>query len=728
MIPFAARARRRTAAAVAAAAAAASLLAPVASAGAQDGSAPDGAGPAAVIAPDWKTPVVDKVNISMSSPVVVPLDPPFVVVGDEGGNLRAFHLHDGSPVPGWSGRKVSYAVRAPLSTDGHHVFVPVAQDGKDRYPSFVKLKPTGALVWNSNPGINHSQSQFLLAGISLVLDGGRWNAFGASSGHWYYGINAQTGAQRWGFRNADSTMATPAIADVFGLGQPQIITSNDKSPETPQDKAGGHLRITSFNGRQICSADQLANGLTYAASGYNNSSPAIAEIDGQPLIVFGSTGPQQTGPGGNQIVAYDATCKLRWASPPFSGRAEPSPTFADVMGDATPEVLMLVDIVDGSTHYPRVYVLDAKTGQVLRNSGTSLKPYGAGHVRYTQASSIVTADVNGDGAQDLFVPANNLLVLDGKTGDLLHQLDMQGATIQNTPVITAEPGGVRVTIAGYAGNNGNGVSGGVLRSWELDGAQLGSNGWPRFGHDSQLTGLYGALDGPYDQLVEGQSLLPGRQLVNKAGNRLVMQNDGNLVLLRPNNTAAWSSQTNGNPGARLTLDGDGNAKVISSSGKVLWQSFARGVGVERLVLGADGHVRIYQGTWKGSERTNADRLLFSTAKADVIYQDRLYAGQNLKAGERLRSPNGQYELRMQTDGNLVIYRLGAPRWFTGTKGNGGRLALQTDGNLVLYNGSNGVMRNFALNGKGGIILELTNQGLLQVLNKNGGVVWQVSGA
>lgn len=216
--------------------------------------------------------------------------------------------------------------------------------------------------------------------------------------------------------------------------------------------------------------------------------------------------------------------------------------------------------------------------------------------------------------------------------------------------------------------------------------------------------------------------------MNKAGNRLVMQNDGNLVLLRPNNTDAWSSQTNGNPGARLTLDGDGNAKVISSSGKVLWQSFARGVGVERLVLGADGHVRIYQGTWKGSERTNADRLLFSTAKADVIYQDRLYAGQNLKVNERLRSPNGQYELRMQTDGNLVIYRLGAPRRFTGTKGNGGRLALQTDGNLVLYNGSNGVMRNFALNGKGGIILELTNQGLLQVLNKNGGVVWQVSGA
>jgi hypothetical protein len=58
------------------------------------------------------------------------------------------------------------------------------------------------------------------------------------------------------------------------------------------------------------------------------------------------------------------------------------------------------------------------------------------------------------------------------------------------------------------------------------------------------------------------------------------------------------------------------------------------------------------------------------------------------AGAVKRSENGAYELRMQTDGNLVLYRQGTPVWSPNTWGNpGAYTVMQTDGNLVIYKGT-----------------------------------------
>jgi hypothetical protein len=63
----------------------------------------------------------------------------------------------------------------------------------------------------------------------------------------------------------------------------------------------------------------------------------------------------------------------------------------------------------------------------------------------------------------------------------------------------------------------------------------------------------------------------------------------------------------------------------------------------------------------------------------------LKTGQELKAGQSLYSPSGQYELIMQTDGNLVVYDNGSAIWNTVTQGTGSSnyLIMQTDGNLVV---------------------------------------------
>jgi len=571
-------------------------------------SSPPRAAATATFSLDWTRSVSTRA-VSTSSPVVVENSGnPFVVAGDVDGNLRAFDLDSGSPVPGWSSTNSGFVVRAPLSSDGRNVYVPVAQDGKDRYPQYRKYGPNGALLWNSNTGtrIPSSSAQgFLLSGLSLANIGGSWRGYGGSSGHWVYGVNAANGAQWWSFRNADSTMATPAIADMYGTGTPQIVTSNDTSREFAGDRHGGILRIFTHDGRQICTATQLVNGDRYAASGYNNSSPAIGEVGGRPLIVFGSTGPKQSGDGGNQVVGYDEGCNLRWASPALAAQAAPSPILADTRGGGTLQVVQLVGIPDGANTYPRVYVLDAGNGRIVGDTGARLRSYGAA-LAFPPSVSVTTADVNGDGAQDLFVPARqgSFLVLDGKTLGVLTTIPTNMA-IQNTPIVTAEPGGVRITMAGYNG------SGGVVSSYVASGATLGARGWHTFGKNPQRTGTQGALRGPYGQLLEGQWLNSGQSLRSFRGYVLQMQTDGNLVLRRPDGSVRWASGTR-SPGARLTMQTDGNLVMYSTGGRALWHTRTKGGGVERAMVLDDGTFRVYSGNWTATRRLTTATMLWGT--------------------------------------------------------------------------------------------------------------------
>ena len=569
---------------------------------------------------DWSHRIEDGTSdstaISTSSPVVVDNGgDPFVAAGDRRGNLRAFDLNTGTPIPGWGRTNAGFALRAPLSSDGANVYVPVAQDGKDRYPQYRKYDAGGREVWRSNHSTvipSSTSSGFLLSGLSLMRAGGAWRGIGGSSGHWFYGVNAATGGQLWAFRNADSTMATPATADLYGTGTPQVITSNDTSREFAGDRHGGILRILTHQGRQICTATQLVAGDRYAASGYNNSSPAVAQVAGRPLIVFGSTGPRQYGDGGNQVVAYDHGCRLRWASPPLAAQAAPSPVLVDTRGTGGLQVVQVVGVRDGASTYPRVYVLDATNGRILRDSGTSLRSYGA-LLGYPPSVSIATADVDGDGGQDLFVPARQgqFLVLDGETLGVLTTI-ATNLVIQNTPVVTVEPGGIRITLAGYDG------LGGKVSSYVASGATLGSRGWHTFGHDPQRTGRQGNLHGPYDQMVEPQVLRSGQWLESVGGAwRATMQTDGNLVIRRRSDgLVKWASNTKV-PGSTLTLFGDGDLVIRAPDGRWLWRTGTKGSGTERVQLHGDGTLRIHSGTWVGTRRLTATTMLWGSHTGPV---------------------------------------------------------------------------------------------------------------
>ena len=72
---------------------------------------------------------------------------------------------------------------------------------------------------------------------------------------------------------------------------------------------------------------------------------------------------------------------------------------------------------------------------------------------------------------------------------------------------------------------------------------------------------------------------------------------------------------------------------------------------------------------------------------------RLDPNESLTANQFLRSPNGQYTLYMQGDGNLVLYAAGSRAlWSTSTYNNpGARVTMQGNGNLVLYSASGFVL-------------------------------------
>ncbi len=93
-------------------------------------------------------------------------------------------------------------------------------------------------------------------------------------------------------------------------------------------------------------------------------------------------------------------------------------------------------------------------------------------------------------------------------------------------------------------------------------------------------------------------------------------------------------------------------------------------------------------------------------------------------GQQAASPNGAYVLRMQYDGNLVLYRTStkAPIWSTNTFGEDHYFAYQADGNAVVYNKS--VSPRWAynrFNTNGHFVIQ--NDGNLVAYRSNGTAYW-----
>ncbi len=91
----------------------------------------------------------------------------------------------------------------------------------------------------------------------------------------------------------------------------------------------------------------------------------------------------------------------------------------------------------------------------------------------------------------------------------------------------------------------------------------------------------------------------------------------------------------------------------------------------------------------------------------------------------LVSPNQQYKLSYQSDGDLVVYdKSNKPIWSTKTAGKTpNKLVFQADGNLVLYGASNTLLWTSKSTSKGVKSLRLSDQGRLSVWDEKK-VIWE----
>lgn len=187
-----------------------------------------------------------------------------------------------------------------------------------------------------------------------------------------------------------------------------------------------------------------------------------------------------------------------------------------------------------------------------------------------------------------------------------------------------------------------------------------------------------------DRLYPGQ-VLRANQYIESFNTRyvLLMQPDGNLVEYGGEAfDAVWNTRTFGNPGAYAVFQADGNTVVYSSDGRPLWYSGMR-AGANRLVLQDDGHLVNYNSSGTALWYTG----VFSADYSAYVGTDVIGPGGGLYQNQYLRSGDGRYSLRMQPDGNLVVYGPGNHAlWNSRTFGNPGSwFAVQPDGNLVVYN-------------------------------------------
>lgn len=108
--------------------------------------------------------------------------------------------------------------------------------------------------------------------------------------------------------------------------------------------------------------------------------------------------------------------------------------------------------------------------------------------------------------------------------------------------------------------------------------------------------------------------------------------------------------------------------------------------------------------------------------------DTLYAGQELRNGSLISSPNGRYSLIMQTDGSLVMYRNDGSIRYAMEK-HGTHAVMQTDGNFVEYQNSTALWSTGTYNCCFGypVWLTITDNGNLQINWGSSGTSWSMGG-
>ena len=449
--------------------------------------------------------------IAESSPIVATLDNagPAAVVGDRTGFVYAYHLADGSRVPGWPANDGGAPIDSTPSVARlanerlDSVFVGA---GNAQYPSrggYQAFGPSGSRRWATavvEPPTDPQPAGGVQASLTVANLQGGTDVVAGSLDQQSYALSASNGSvlQGWPFFSADSVFSTAAAGDLYGTGHTEIVlggasTAGFAFGQTYQN--GGHLRILNSRGGLICHSDTNQEV---------DSSPAVGSFltGGATGIAIGTGSFYPGASDTNALKAFDTRCNAMW-SDRLDGSTSSSPAVAAVEGNGSLQVVEGTDNGVGGS----VWVLNGTDGRPIWHQAVIGRVIG----------SVVTADLTGAGYQDLLVPTvRGVEVLDGRTGAQVTVLSpFEG--FQNAPLVTRDPNGtIGITVAGYNGHNE-----GVIDHYEITGSNgavaVGTGAWPMFHHDPQLTGFAGGPRRPLPACVVPAAAITGYDLVASDG-------------------------------------------------------------------------------------------------------------------------------------------------------------------------------------------------------------------
>ncbi|MFD4245809.1 FG-GAP-like repeat-containing protein [Streptomyces sp. NPDC058525] len=204
-------------------------------------------------------------------------------------------------------------------------------------------------------------------------------------------------------------------------------------------------------------------------------------------------------------------------------------------------------------------------------------PVLVGGTDWDKYTVIAPGDINKDGVPDLWLRDNasgDILSTHGKKSqDPNETVDLATwGTLARTKVGSGMPQASHPQVSSAGDLNGDNVS--DLWARQADNTMVGLPG--KTTSDGSTIGSFGTpfqIDGvPGARMPAGTTLASGQEFSSGNG-KLVMQSDGNLVLLNKDNKALWATRTNKHPGATARMQTDGNFVVYAADGKTaLWSS------------------------------------------------------------------------------------------------------------------------------------------------------------
>lgn len=446
------------------------------------GSTPAGASSLSVVE-TWHNLLPDTGSTVLgSSPALAEFSTgPAVVFGDQAGKVWALNLANGGVEPGWPATSIDHGpIDGPVSVHQSTVYVPVGDWLASHTGGYQAINQSGQTIWSYTPpqqGNNEGGPEGAIAGLTVGDYGGTEGVFGGSLGEIADAFNASNGQMLNGFPwfQGDTVGGAAALADLYGDGTQDIVLGGASTAGIAygvQYVNGGHVRILSTSGQQLCNYNTEQPVMT---------APAVGNfLSGGRTGIVATTDTYWTGQGGdNQVMGFNTTCNPQW-SVTMPGIPDGSPAVIDALGNGGLQIAVTEH--NSSSTAGSTYLLNGANGSTIWSTPALGAPVGAP----------VSVDLGG-GYQDVVVTGTGgIQILDGQNGQVLWQESEQNGVLplmQNSALVTDDGNGtVGITVAGYNLSPNDTL----VVHFEVQGSNGAlvneAGGWPEFHHDAQLTG------------------------------------------------------------------------------------------------------------------------------------------------------------------------------------------------------------------------------------------------